>query len=154
MNRKGVIIGGAVILLCVILFIGLRSGNTPSTSQSRGDAAKFDQYIKDLYLGKLPKGVTALLPAGVVERATVFTHDENICVVTEFKADVPKGAYAEAIYDVAAQKMVGDKAVNKGLDLNGSTRKCTQYGLPVGTYEFEVYLDDILAGAFPFEIKK
>lgn len=165
MNRTSVIIVGAVILLGAVVFIGSRSGNFLSTGQSgvgnqqtsasgKVDGAKFGQYIKDFYLGKLPEGVTALLPAGMVEPAAVFAPGESICVVTEFSADVPKGAYAEAIYDLGAQKMVGEKAVNNGLNLNGSTRKCTQYGLPVGTYEFDVYLDDVLAGVFPFEIKE
>jgi hypothetical protein len=165
MNRRtGMMIGGAVVLLIVVILVSRKSGNVLRTDQPgagktpsisiKTDDAKLSQYIGSLYLGKLPAGTTVLPPAGTVERATVFAPGKSICIVTDFKATVPKGAYAEAIYDLGAQKIVGDKAVNGGLALSGSIRKCNQYGLPVGQYAFEVYINDVLAGAFPFQIEK
>jgi len=52
------------------------------------DKAKYDEYFKDFYLGKLPI-VKQVGPGNIPEKTTVFTSQDQFCTAGELKKTIP-----------------------------------------------------------------
>ncbi|MFA4954431.1 MAG: hypothetical protein WC641_03915 [Patescibacteria group bacterium] len=121
----------------------------------KADAKKLSEYFKSFALGKLAVGKKVLPPKSVPVKANVFTSKDQFCVMTEIKKDIPVGVLATATYSIETQQNVQEKSANPELIKAGGMTGCSNLeGLPPGRYEFKVYVNDVLAGLYPFVVKK
>ncbi len=112
-----------------------------------------DEYFSDFYLGKLPAGVGAD-PLHVPTRTSVFTAGvDQFCAVFTTKKEIPAGTLGTAIYDVNAKRNVGDRNVSPMKWAASSYMGSEPLQVPVGRYEYKVYIGDVLVVNIPFEVK-
>ena len=131
----------------------IKLANPPS---EKADATTLSEYFKSLTLGKLAIGKKVAPPKSVPVKTADFTASKDqFCIMAVTKKDIPAGVLAAATYSVETQLNVREKSASTELMKAGSEINCGSLtGLPPGRYEFKVYLDDILAGVFPFTAKK
>lgn len=126
--------------------------NPPS---EKANAQKFSEYFKSITLGKLAIGKTVAPPKTVPTKTIVFTSKDQFCITLDVKKDIPAGVVATALYSIETQQNVKDKSASTDVTKAGSLTSCGGLtGLPYGRYEVKVYLDDVLAGVYPFSYKK
>ncbi len=126
--------------------------NPPS---EKADAQKLSEYFKSFALAKLAIGKTVAPPKTVPTKTTVFTSKDQFCTIAELKKDIPAGVLAAATYSIETQQYVSEKAVFPSVIKAGGSIGCGgQNDLPPGRYELKIYLDDVLAGVYPFTVKK
>jgi hypothetical protein len=120
----------------------------------KADAQKFSEYFKSFTLGKLALN-KKVGPKNVPVKTNVFTSKDQFCVVADIKQDIPAGALASSVYGIETAQDVIEKSASTEFTRAGKTMSC---GGPSkftpGRYEMKVYIDDVLAGVYPFTIKK
>jgi hypothetical protein len=136
--------------------VASESSTTTSTTEvqlsEQPDKAKYEEYFKDFYIGKLPPGEQAN-PFNIPEKTTVFTSQDQFCTVGELKKTIPSGSLAIAIYDRAAGQDLNPKAVFPVELKSGGFMGNQPLDFPTGKYEYKLYVDDVLAINIPFEVK-
>ncbi|MDD5726763.1 MAG: hypothetical protein PHC53_05185 [Patescibacteria group bacterium] len=126
--------------------------NPPS---EKGDAQKLSEYFKSITLGKLALGKKVSPPKVVPIKTTAFTSKDQFCITLNVKKDIPVGVVATALYSVELQQNIKDKEASTDVTKAGSISSCGSLtGLPYGRYEVKIYVDDVLAGVYPFTYKK
>lgn len=126
--------------------------NPPS---EKADAEKFSEYFKSIVLGKLALGKKVSPPKTMPTKTSVFTTKDQFCVTIEVKKDIPAGVLANALYSVEMQQNIKDVTPSTEDTKAGSMSSCGSLtGLPYGRYEMKVYVDNELAGVYPFTYKK
>ncbi len=173
MNSKILIV---VIIILVIVIIGgaywfliHKSGTAPETGNQpvggqeatsetgegplleQPNKAKFDEYLTNAYLAKLPGGVP--FSPWAVEKTKVFILSDQFCTSMDIKKDIATGTLATAVYDGVAEQDVQPKSVFPMLIRQGNTIGCEPLSYLAGKYEFKIYLDNVLAVVLPFEVK-
>lgn len=126
--------------------------NPPS---EKADAKKFSEYFKSIALGKLALGKKVSPPKVVPTKTNVFTTKDQFCITLEVKKDIPAGVVGTALYSIETQQNVKDQSVSTEVTKAGSMSSCgSLIGLPFGRYEVKIYVDNVLAGVYPFTYKK
>lgn len=126
--------------------------NPPS---EKADAQKLSEYFKSITLGKLALGKKVSPPKVVPTKTTAFTSKDQFCITLDVKKDIPVGVVATALYSVELQQNIKDKEASTDVTKAGSMSSCGSLeGLPYGRYEVKIYVDDVLAGVYPFTYKK
>ena len=98
-------------------------------------------------MGKVPPGVKDF-PTDLQKNATVFTAGDQICLYGEI---ILECQLRNTIYDVAADKVVNEGGLPK--PMMGGFAGWEPLTIPVGKYEYKVYVGDVLVAVFPFEVR-
>ncbi|MFA5374974.1 MAG: hypothetical protein WC455_04370 [Dehalococcoidia bacterium] len=119
------------------------------------DQAKYNEYLSELYLAVLPIGTEIAWPNGMPTETSVFTiGKDQFCTSITRKKTIPSGSFAMALYDVNTKIYIEPKAVwPVAMDGQGNVMGCEGLDLQVGRYEKKFYIDDVLVGVIPFEVK-
>lgn len=138
------------------------SANVPAADSSKApeadpalseqpDKAKFNEYLSEAYLGKLPVG--AKFDPFKVIRTTVFSAGEQFCMGLQIKKEIPAGKIAVAVYDVGAKAEIQPKSAFPQKVSPGGSMGCEDLRYSTGKYESKIYIDDVLAAVLPFAVK-
>jgi len=158
-----VIIGGAYYFFVFKPGKAPETGNQPTSGQEatgpteetplseQPNQAKFNEYLTNAYLGKLPGG--AEFNPWAVEKTKNFITSDQFCSGLDIKKDIATGTIAIAIYDVVAKQYARPKGVFPMLLKQGGSIGCEPLSYPAGKYEYKIYLDNVLAAVLPFEVK-
>ncbi len=119
---------------------------TPTLSE-QPDIATLQKYFKELGLGKVLPEVKDF-PTDLEKNATVFTAGDQICLYGEI---ILECQLRSAVYDVDTGKIVSEGGLPR--PMIGGFAGWEPLTIPVGKYEYKVYVDDILVGVFPFEVR-
>lgn len=119
---------------------------TPALSE-QPDMAAFQKYFKELGLGKVPPGVKDL-PTELQKNATVFAAGDQICLYGEI---ILECQIRNTVYDVATGKIVNEGGLPR--PMTGGFAGWEPLSIPVGKYEYKVYVEDVLVAVFPFEVR-
>ena len=125
------------------------TGEEPLSEQP--NKAKFDEYLTNAYLAKLPGGVP--FDPRAVEKTKIFVSSDQFCTSMDIKKDIATDTLATAVYDGVAKQDVQPKSVFPMLMRQGNTIGCEPLSYSAGKYEFKIYLDNVLAVVLPFEVK-
>jgi len=117
-----------------------------TTLSEQPDKATYQKYFTDMGLGKIPSG--GQLPLDLQQNATVFTQGDQISVYFSVIQEVQ---VRTAIYDVEAKKVVKEGGFPRSL-MPSNYAGAEPLTIPAGTYEYKVYVGDILVAVFPFEV--
>lgn len=123
---------------------------TPVASET-ADAALFKTYFKEISLAKLPGGVKAG-PGSCPSPASAYTAKDQICMVFDVRK-VPQGV-SDGIFDVGGATFVqAKKELSPPVAAVGERIVCQPVTLPVGKYEYKLWVGDALTAVVPFEVK-
>ena len=121
------------------------AGATPTPEQP--DRAKFAEYFSDLKLGVLPPGAkpeeTPPTPA------TTFAVGDQICYMSTIIKPFP---WVDGIYNTQAKSYVQSNWSYRGT-AEGEMVECSFPQLPIGRYEYRVWVGDTLVAAVPFDVR-
>jgi len=130
------------------------SSPTPSSTPPDGitlseqpDTATFRKYFKELGLGKLPADVKDF-PTNLQKNATIFTAGDQICLYGDI---ILECQLRNTVYDVVADNVINEGGLPK--PMTGGFAGWEPLTIPVGEYEYKVYVNDVLVGVFPFEVR-
>lgn len=113
----------------------------------------FTEYFSDFYLGKMPIG-KIIGTDGFPTRTNSFAKGVDLfCTMMSIKKTIAAGRVSNAIYDVAAKTYVQPKSVFPKELTAGGSGGCSSLDQPKGTYQDQIYLDDVLVAVLPFEVK-
>jgi hypothetical protein len=118
-----------------------------ATPSEQPDIATLRKYFKELGLGKLPAEVKDL-PTELQKNAGVFTAGDQICLYGDI---ILECQLRNTVYDVIAGKVINEGGLPR--PMTGGFAGWEPLTIPVGKYEYRVYVDDILVGVFPFEVR-
>ena len=153
--KKWLLLTVAAMLLLGISACSGGNGTSTSTSTSstpitptpeQPDKATYQRYFSDMGLGKLPSG--GQLPLDLQQNATVFTQGDQIGIYLSVIQEVQ---VRTSIYDVEAKKVVKEGGFPRSL-MPSNYAGAEPLTIPAGTYEYKVYVGDILVAVFPFEV--
>lgn len=169
MNNK-IIIGVVVVVLIIAgamyFLIAGRSGNLalnqgqlPSSSDQQyvpseqPNKAKFDEYLRSIYMAKLPIGQE--LGAGIVPSMSVLFKigTDQFCTALEINKLIPVGAYASAVYNLDSKTYAKPKTTFPNQFNLGTNVGCGIIPYVAGRYEYKAYINDVLVEVIPFEIR-
>ena len=124
------------------------STTTPaSTLSEQPDKATFNKYFSNMGLGKIPPG--GQLPIDLQQNATIFTQGDQISLYFSVIQEVQ---IRTTIYDIATQNVVKEGGLPGSLVPNNYAG-AEPLTIPAGTYEYKVYVGDVLVAVFPFEVR-
>jgi hypothetical protein len=118
-----------------------------STLSEQPDTATYQKYFSDLGVGKMPAEVKNP-PMDLQKNVSVFTAGDQICL---YGTLILESQIRSAIYDVSAKKVIREGGLPK--PMMGGFAGWEPLDLPVGKYEYKIYVADILVGVFPFEVR-
>jgi hypothetical protein len=123
------------------------STTTPSAMLSeQPDKVTFQKYFSEMGLGKIP--TDGKFPQDLQRNATVFTAGDQICLYGNIILECQT---RDAVYDVLAKKVIKEGGLPK--PMTGGFAGWEPLTIPVGTYEYKVYVTDVLVAVFPFEVR-
>jgi len=139
------------VLVAVFPFEVLAASSPTSSGQP--DGAAFSTYFKDMGLGRITGG--GEVSQDLQFNVTVFAAGDQMVLYGNIIKECPQPRYE--IYYVQADKVVKGgglslPTVEPGFDAAGFISVDT-LGLPVGNYEYRVYIDDAFVAVFPFEVR-
>jgi hypothetical protein len=134
-------------------------GSTPptttpvSTLSEEPDRATFSIYFEDMGLGRLTGG--GEVSQDLQFNVTVFAIGDQMVLYGNIIKECPQPRYE--IYYVLADKAVkrgglSFPTIEPGFDAAGFI-SVDNLDLPVGNYEYKVYVGNTLVGVFPFEVQ-
>jgi hypothetical protein len=118
-----------------------------STLSEQPDRATFQKYFSDLGIGKMPEEVKDP-PVDLQKNVSVFTAGDQICL---YGTVILECQIRSAVYDVSAKKVVREGGLPQAIE--GGFAGWEPVDLPVGKYEYKVYVGDVLVGVYPFEVQ-
>jgi hypothetical protein len=144
------------VLVAVLPFEVLAATSSqpsPTSSILQPDKATFSIYFKDMGLGKITTG--GKLPQELQQNVTVFAGGDQLTLYGNIIKECQQPRYE--IYYVQANKVVKGgglsfPTIKPGFDAVGFISVDT-LDVPVGNYEYKVFVGDILVGIFPFEVR-
>ena len=108
--------------------------------------ATYQKYFILLGIGKMPPVITD--PAKeLLQNVSVFKTTDLIALYGE---TIVECQIQSKFYDVAAGKVVHEGGLPQ--PILGGFATWDIVNLPIGHYEYKVYVDNILVGVFPFEV--
>jgi hypothetical protein len=115
--------------------------------------AKYDEYLSDIYLGKMAIG-KKIGADGFPVKTNIFTAGTDLfCTMMQLKKTIVSGHIVGAIYDTVAKQDNQPKTAFPMELKAGGSGGCSDLSQPVGKYEDKIYIDDVLAAVLPFEVK-
>jgi hypothetical protein len=147
-----VYVGAVLVAVFPFEVLAAPSSQLSPTSSEEPDQAAFSIYFKDMGLGKLLTGEN--LSQELRQNVTVFAVGDQMVLYGNIIKECPQPRYE--IYYVQANKVVKGgglsfPTIKPGFDAVGFISVDT-LDLPVGNYEYKVYVADVLVGVFPFEV--
>jgi hypothetical protein len=118
---------------------------TPTLSE-QPDRATYQKYFSELGIGKMPEEVKNP-PVDLQKNVSVFKAGEQICL---YGTVILECQIRNAIYDVNARKVVKEGGLPQAV--KGGFAGWEPIDLPIGKYEYKVYVGDVLVGVYPFEV--
>lgn len=121
------------------------------------NTAEFNKYFSEISLGKMPIGSKQISPPdNVPTKTNVFSNKtDQFCVAMTMIKTIPVNVAAAGVYDVTAKSFAASDSKSKiprALTQGGSIG-CESLALPIGKYEYKMYVNDILVSVIPFEVK-
>jgi hypothetical protein len=125
------------------------------TSSEQPDKTTYDNYFLNqpapMGIGKL----TGTVPQDLQQNVTLFAIGDQIVLYGNIIKECQQPRYA--IYDVQAKKVIKEGALSfppmkSGFDAVGFVSIDT-LDIPVGKYEYKVYVSDVFVAVFPFEVR-
>jgi len=129
------------------------SVNTPTstitgiTLSELPDKATFQRYFSEMGLGKCPADAKG--PQDIQRNVTTFTAGDYFTLYGTVIQEVQVSAQ---YYDVVTKQSADAGAPPTALKVGGFASSST-LNLSSGKYEYKIYVDDVLAAAFPFEVR-
>jgi len=120
---------------------------TQTTLSEQPDMATFQKYFTEMGLGRLPAG--GKMPVDFQKNVSVFTQGESLMLY----GSVIQEVHISARYFVIETKREIDSGGQKGTLKTGGFASGESPSLPPGKYEYKVYVDGVLVGVFPFDIR-
>jgi hypothetical protein len=122
-------------------------------SSEQPDKATFSIYFRDMGLGKITTG--GKLPQDLQQNVTVFAVGDQLTLYGNIIKECQQPRYE--IYYVQVNKVVKGgglsfPTIKPGFDAVGFISVDT-LDLPVGNYEYKVYIGDVFVAVFPFEVR-
>lgn len=132
------------------------NNQTPPTNETLSEQPnqeKFNEYISEIYLGKMAVG-KKIGTDGFPEQTNIFTTaKDQFCTMLTLKKTIPGGKTATAIYNTIT-KQYDQPKTNFPIELKaGGSGGCGTLTQSPGKYEYKLYIDDVLAAVLPFEVK-
>jgi hypothetical protein len=126
---------------------------SPTSSILQPDKTTFSIYFRDMGLGKITTG--GKLPQDLQQNVTVFTGGDQLTLYGNIIKECQQPRYE--IYYVQANKVVKGgglsfPTIKPGFDAVGFVSVDT-LDVPVGNYEYKVYIGDVFVAVFPFEVR-
>lgn len=138
-----------------LIWVPITSTTTIPTNplSEQPNKAKFDEYFSDIYLGKMNIG-KVIGADGFPIKTSIFTKGVDLfCSMMTIKKTISAGRVGDAIYDVAAKKVIQPKSFFPRELAVGGSGGCSKLDQPAGKYEEKIYIDDVLVAVLPFEVK-
>ena len=117
-----------------------------STLSEQPDTATFQIYFSELGLGKIP--ADGKFPQDLQRNTTVFTAGDQICLYGNI---ILECQLRNTVYDVGAKKVINEGGLPK--PMSGGFAGWEPLTIPIGKYEYKVYVTDVLVAVFPFEVR-
>lgn len=171
MNKNMIIIILIVIILAIGgYFIFTKQSSAPTTTQDltqtappsapvnntlseQPNKAKYDEYLSDIYLGKMAIG-KKIGTDGFPTKTNMFTAGTDLfCSMMTLKKTIFSGHIATAVYDVVAKKDNQPKTSFPMELKSGGSGGCGDLTQTAGKYEYKLFIDDVLVAVLPFEVK-
>ena len=118
-----------------------------STLSEEPDKAAFSKYFSEMGMGKIPPNGN--FPTDLQKDAAVFTAGDRVSLYGNIILECQP---RYTIYDVAAKKVVYEGGAPMPLT-GGFGGADSPLDIPAGTYEYKVYVADVLVKVFPFEVR-
>jgi hypothetical protein len=118
-----------------------------STISDEPDQATFQKYFSEMGLGRLP--ADAKSPQELQRNVTGFTAGEQL---TLYGTVIQKVQISSKYYDMATKESFNAPAPPTPLEVGGFASS-SMFNLPIGKYEYKVYVGDVLVAVFPFEVR-
>lgn len=117
--------------------------------------AKFDEYLGNVYLGKLALGmqVGGPGPNSPVKTAMFNKATDQFCTNMDIKKAIPANSIGSATYDVASKTDIIPKSTFPMELKQGGSSGCQGVDVPPGKYEYKMYIDNVLVAVLPFEVQ-
>jgi len=109
--------------------------------------ATYNKYFSDLGIGRMPPGEN-VSPLALEKNVTVFKTTDQICLYGNI---ILECQLRSTMYDTATGKVAEEGGLPK--PMKGGFAGWEPMPVPVGKYEYKVYIGDILVGIFPFEVR-
>ncbi len=116
-----------------------------TTLSEQPDMATFRKYFSELGIGKLPEDGKP--PLDLQKNASVFAPGEKLLL------------YGSAIQDITISSRYYNLETREAIDGGQFVQKAGGFAsggtlsLPAGQYEYKVYVEQVLVGVFPFEVR-
>lgn len=132
------------------------SGQTAPTNGSLSEQpnkAKFNEYLTDIYLGKMAIG-KKIGTDGFPIQTGIFTRGvDQLCTMMTAKKTLASGNIAIAVYNAVSKQDDQPRIVTPmGLEIGGNGG-CSSLTQSAGKYEYKFYIENILVAVLPFEVK-
>lgn len=112
---------------------------------------KFNEYLKEIYLAKLPAGAK-FDPFGII-KTTTFVVGEQFCQSLSIKKDIPANSFGSEVYNIDNSEIIQPKSTFPQALKQGGSVGCEDLRYSTGKYEMRLYIDDTLVAVLPFEAK-
>jgi hypothetical protein len=152
----GEIVGSLEITVVSSLPPGTSATTSPQISQTpavtstlseQPDMATYRKYFTELGLGKMPAEVKNP-PTNLQRNVSIFTAGDQICL---YGTIILECQVRSSVYDVSARKEIKGGGLPK--PMTGGFAAWEPVDLPVGKYEYKIYVGDALVAVFPFEVR-
>ena len=137
--------------LGITKYFGVMEKGENETLFERPNTEKFNEYLKEAYLAKLPAGAK-FDPSGII-KTTTFTAGEKFCQSLSMKKDIPANSFGSEVYNIDTGEIVQSKSTFPQALKQGGSVGCEDLQYSAGKYEMKLYIDDILVAILPFEVK-
>ena len=143
----GSIIGSMTFTVAPATAESAPSATAPvSTLSEQPDKATFSKYFTEMGLGKMPADAKG--PQDIQRNVTAFTSGD---LFTLYGTVIQEVQISAKYYNVATKESVDAGGPPTPLKVGGFGSSST-FNLPIGKYEYKVYVGDVLVGIFPFEV--
>ena len=137
--------------LGITKYFGVMEKGENETLFERSNTEKFNEYLKEAYLAKLPAG-SKFDPFSII-KTTTFAAGEKFCQSLSMKKDIPANSFGSEVYNIDTGEVVQPKSTFPQALKQGGSVGCEDLGYSIGKYEMRLYIDDILVAILPFEVK-
>jgi len=147
-GASGEIVGSSLqITVTPDASVNTPTATTPAATLSeQPDKATFQKYFSEMGLGRMPPDAKS--PQDIQRNVTTFTTGDYLTLYGTVIQEVQVSA---KYYSVATKQSADAPAPPMPLKVGGFASSPT-LTLPVGKYEYKVYVANILVAVFPFEV--
>lgn len=127
------------------------TANTNTTLSLTPDQATYAAYFSGAVLGKMPANQD--FNPSLFTQTTTYTQADKFCTSLDFKQNIALGQLSTATYNSGTKQFVRPKATFQHTITTGNSIGCEDLALNTGSYEYQIYINDILAVIMPFNVQ-